>query len=211
MAKGHDSGPSRSAYQGPVCWIFLAGKREGRAMPKHPGTANRKRLVIGWAALGAFALGASGVVIAVQRGQDVCEVSATGVKFCDREEERQEVVAAQPAIADQVSALQSQAQALGTDEGAPGLIDISGTWISDDGFTYVIEQFGNQAVLTELGFGGMATGFASGTVDGTSYTFDFQAADGSFGTGSLDLADDTLSGSFDNAVTGLSTAATLRR
>jgi hypothetical protein len=179
-------------------------------MPTHPGTVNRKRRVVGWTALGAFTLGASGVVIAVQRGQDVCEVSATGVKFCDSGDERREVVAAQPAIAEQASELQNQAQARETGDAAPSPIDISGTWISDDGFTYVIEQFGNQAVLTEL-VGGMATGVGSGTVDGTAYTFDFEAADGSFGTGSLDLADDILSGSLHNAVTGISSAATLRR
>ena len=151
-------------------------------------------------------------MIAVQRGQDVCEVSATGVKFCENDADaRQEVEQAQPAIESQASALQSQAQAQNTGETTPGLADISGTWLSDAGFTYVIEQFGTQAVLTEVGFGGMTTGVGIGFVDGPLYTFEFQAADGSFGTGSLELAGDTLSGSFDNAVTGISTPVTLHR
>ena len=66
-------------------------------------------------------------------------------------------------------------------------------------------------MLTEIGFGGMTTGVGSGVVDGSRFTFDFQAADGSFGTGSLQLDGDTLTGSFDNAVSGLSTPAVLRR
>ena len=66
-------------------------------------------------------------------------------------------------------------------------------------------------MLTEFGFGGMATGVGAGSVDGSLYTFDFQAADGSFGTGSLELDGDTLTGSFDNAVTGLSIPVVLRR
>ena len=96
-------------------------------------------------------------------------------------------------------------------ETSPGTADLSGTWTSDDGFSYVIEQFGDQAVLTEFGLGGMATGFAAGPVDGSLYTFDFQAADGGFGTGSLELDGDTLTGSFDNAVTGISIPVALHR
>ncbi len=108
-----------------------------------PPRSKRKRRVIGWAALGAFALGVSGVVIAVQRGQDVCEVSATGIKFCAADDDtRQEIEQGQPEIEEQVGELQSQAQQQATGETAPGTADLGGTWFGDNGFTYVIEQFG---------------------------------------------------------------------
>jgi hypothetical protein len=182
------------------------------ATPKPERPPRRKRRVIGWAAIGAFALGASGVVIAVKRGQDVCEVSATGIKFCASDDEsRQEIEQGQPAIEEQASELQSQAQEQATGETAPGTADLSGTWQGDNGFTYVIEQFGDEAVISEIGFGGMITSVGGGVVDESLFTFDFQAIDGSFGTGSLQLDGDTLTGSFDNAVSGLSTPAVLRR
>ena len=106
----------------------------------------RKRRVIGWAAIGAFAFGVSGVVIAVQRGQDVCEVSATGIKFCEHDDDaRREVAQAQPAIEERASQCESEAQAQGTGAVAAETADITGTWLGDNGFTYVIQQFGNQA------------------------------------------------------------------
>jgi hypothetical protein len=57
----------------------------------------------------------------------------------------------------------------------------------------------------------MTYGVGSGAVTGPLFTFAFNAADGSFGTGSLGLDGDTLTGSFDNLVTALSTPAVLRR
>lgn len=190
-------------------WDGNAWAADARAAEPRPP---KRRRVIGWAALGAFALGVSGVVIAVQRGQDVCEVSATGIKFCENDPaSREQVEQAQPAIKEQAGELQREAEQGATGETAPGTADFSGTWTSDDGFSYVIEQFGDQAVLTEFGLGGMATGFAAGPIDGSLYTFDFQAADGGFGTGSMELDGDTLTGSFDNAVTGISIPVVLHR
>jgi hypothetical protein len=171
----------------------------------------RKRRVIGWAAIGAFALGVSGVVIAVRRGQDVCEVSATGITFCeDDDDTRREVEQAQPAIEQQASALESEAQAQAAADPATDAADLSGTWTGDDGFTYLIEQFGNQATITET-LAGMTYGVGSGTVTGPLFTFAFNAVNGSFGTGSLELAGETLTGSFDNLTTGFSSPAVLRR
>jgi hypothetical protein len=175
-----------------------------------PAEPPRKRRVIGWAAIGAFALAVSGVVVAVQRGQDVCEVSATGIRFCANDDDAlRQIEQAQPAIEEQASELQSQAQAQAVGEPVTA-IDISGTWTGDDGFTYVIEQFGDQATITET-LDGMTYGVGSGTVTGPLFTFSFNAINGSFGTGSLELDGDTLTGSFDNLVTAFSSPATLRR
>jgi hypothetical protein len=183
-----------------------------------PGTAapderpRRKRRTITWAALGAFALGVSGIVIAVRRGQDVCAVSATGIEFCERDDDaRHEIEEAQPELQEQASELQNQAQELGTGDTTPGTADLTGTWLGDKGFTYFIEQYGDQAVISEIGSGGMRTAVGSGFVDGPLFTFDFQAVDGSFGRGSLELDSDTLTGSFDNLVTGFSTPVVLHR
>lgn len=184
-----------------------------------PGTAatvrspRPRRRVIGWAAIAAFALGVSGVVIAVRRGQDVCAVSATGIEFCERDNDAlEEVEERQPAIEGQVSELQREAQQQAvTGETSPGTADLSGSWRGDNGFTYLIEQYGDEAVISELGFGGMITSVGGGIIDGSQYNFDFQAVDGSFGTGSLALAGDTLTGSFTNAVSGLTTPVVLHR
>jgi hypothetical protein len=174
--------------------------------------ARRKRRTVGWAALGAFALAVSGVVIAVRRGQDVCAVGASGIEFCERDDNtRQEVEQAQPAFEEQARELESQAAEAETGATAPGTVDVSGTWIGDNGFTYAIEQFDDQAVIIETAFDGMITAVGSGIVGGPRFNFDFQAVDGSFGTGSLTLDGDTLSGTFDNGVTGLSTPAVLHR
>lgn len=182
---------------------------EAGAMTR-PTKSPPKRRVIGWAAIGAFALGVSGVVIAVHRGQDVCEVSATGIKFCENDDDaRRQVEQAQPAIEEQASELQSQVQAQAVGEPVTG-VDLSGTWTGDDGFTYVIEQFGDQATITET-LDGMTYGVGSGSVSGPLFTFTFNAINGSFGTGSLELDGDMLTGSFDNFVTGLSLPAALRR
>jgi hypothetical protein len=183
-----------------------------------PGTAEtresprRKRRTIGWAALGAFALGVTGIFIAVVRGQDVCAVSATGVEFCERDDATlREVEEGQARIETQASELQSQAQAQDAAPTAPGTADLTGTWVGDNGFTYVIEQYGDQAVISEVAFDGMKTAVGSGTVEGSDFTFDFQAFDGSVGTGSLERDGNTLTGSFDNILTGLSTPLVLTR
>jgi hypothetical protein len=172
----------------------------------------RKRRVIGWAAIGAFALGVSGIVIAVERGQVVCEVSATGIKFCENDDNaRREVAQAQPAIEEQASQLESEAQAQGTGAVAADVADITGTWLGDNGLTYVIQQFGNQATFSEIGFGGMTTATGSGFVEDSAYTFDFASFDSSGGTGRLRLDGDTMTGSFTNLFTGITTPLTLRR
>src|SRR5262245_38646481 len=117
------------------------------AKPAEP--TRRKRRVIGWAAIGAFALGVSGVVIAVQRGQDVCEVSASGIKFCEHDDDaRREVAQAQPAIEEHANDLQTEAQAQGNGEVGGDTADITGTWQGDNGLTYAIQQFGDQATFS---------------------------------------------------------------
>jgi hypothetical protein len=57
----------------------------------------------------------------------------------------------------------------------------------------------------------MTYGVGSGTVTGPLFTFAFNAIDGSFGSGSLELDGGTLTGSFNNLVTGFSSPAVLRR
>lgn len=172
----------------------------------------RRRRTIAWAALGAFALGVSGVVIGVRRGQDVCEVSATGTTFCANDGEAvEQVERGQPVIEEQVGELESAAAAQAEDQPALGSADLSGTWTGDDGFLYEIEQFDDQAVITELSLDGLALAVGTGTVDGTTFGFTFEALDGSFGTATLELDGDTLSGTFTNDVTGISVPAVLRR
>ena len=92
-------------------WDGHAWAADARAAEPRPP---KRRRVIGWAALGAFALGVSGVVIAVQHGQDVCEVSATGIKFCENDPaSREQVEQAQPAIKEQAGELRARSRTRG--------------------------------------------------------------------------------------------------
>ena len=108
------TGPTRSAAL--VGRPSLVRRGAVAARPALAGSSGqpprRTRRVIGWAAIGAFALGVSGVVIAVRRGQDVCEVSATGdrVLRARRRRSREEVEQAQPAIEEQARELESRGQ-----------------------------------------------------------------------------------------------------
>src|SRR5262245_58651255 len=185
---------------------------EAAPTPKPAEPRRRKRRVVGWAAIGAFALGVSGVVIAVQRGQDVCEVSATGIKFCEHDDAaRREVARAQPAIEEEASELRSEAHAQGSGAAAADTANITGTWLGDNGWTYIFQQFGDQATFSEIGFGGMTTATGSGLVEDSVYSFDFASFDGSGGTGHLRLDGDTMTGSFTNLFSGITTPLTLRR
>ena len=170
----------------------------------------RTRRVIGWAALGGFALAVTGTVVAISRGQDVCEVSATGVKFCD-EAERRDVEQAQDQIGDQASQFEDDAREQGGDDQVAAGSGVAGAWTGDNGFSYLIEQWGPEAVITEVSPEGLTTATGIGTFDGQVFLFDFQAADGSIGFGELTLSGDTLTGSFSNLAAGSTFSAVLRR
>jgi hypothetical protein len=173
-------------------------------------TPKRARRTIGWAALGGFVLAVSGVVMAITRGQDVCEVSATGVKFCESDEPSQ-VEQGQAQIDQQVSQFEEQASQLDANVDDPNAADLAGTWTSEAGFTYVIEQWGAEAVITEIGPGNLTSAVGMGTIDGNAFSFDFQAADGSFGVGELTIDGDTLTGGFFNSTIGLSVPVVLHQ
>jgi hypothetical protein len=183
-----------------------------RSAPAPRPAPKRRRRTVAWSALGAFGLAVTGVVIAVNRGQDVCEVSAAGIKFCENDEDaRQEIEQAQPALEQQASVLEVEAQEEATAQTTPSLVDLNGTWTGDNGFTYVIEQFGNQAVISEIAPGGLTTAVGMGSMQDSTLTFDFEAVDGSAGTGTLQLDGGTLRGVFANVFTGLVTTVELRR
>jgi hypothetical protein len=170
----------------------------------------RARKAIVWTAVAGFALAAAGTAYAMARGQDVCEVSASGIKFCG--DASAQVEEGQEAITEQAAALEEQAQEASGTSPPVGVADLGGTWRGDNGFDYVIEQFGDQAVISELTPDGLITAVGMGPVEGSLFVFDFEAADGSTGVGQLELdGDDTLSGVFENFASGFSVPATLRR
>jgi hypothetical protein len=74
--------------------------------------------------------------------------------------------------------------------------DISGVWTGDPGVSYLIEQSGSAVFFTEQGaYGPSAIGY--GTIVGARFTFQFEAVNGTSGTGELTLrSDGSLAGSF---------------
>jgi hypothetical protein len=74
--------------------------------------------------------------------------------------------------------------------------NIGGVWTGDPGVNYLIEQAGATVYFTEQGaYGPTAIGY--GTIVGARFTFQFEAVNGSSGSGELILGSDgSLTGSF---------------
>jgi hypothetical protein len=74
--------------------------------------------------------------------------------------------------------------------------DISGVWTGDPSVSYLIEQSGAAVFFTEQSaYGPTAIGYR--TIVGARFTFQFEAVNGSSGTGELTLrSDGSLAGSF---------------
>lgn len=181
--------------------------------PTNAEPTRPRRRTIAWGALGAFLLAAGGATYAIARGQDVCEISATGLTFCDDGGgDTAQIDQGQDELGAQAEQYLEQASEQGVDVPRIDAVELSGQWDGDNGFAYVIEQFGDQATITELTPDGLVSATGAGTIDGTTFTFEYTAADLSVGAGVLEQVDrDQLDGSFQNLATGATVPITMTR
>jgi hypothetical protein len=161
-------------------------------------------LLIG-VALIAYTLSKGGVPDVIELGKGGLKVdfgsSASGQQVLP-----DEVRSAQSELQRQIDDLEAQAQ----DESVPATPSdavVAGTWQGDNGFTYVLQQFGTSVVLQERSeaYGITATG--SGWVSGSTVTVEYQAANWTRGTAQLQVTSTgslptTLSGEFLNDTYG---------
>lgn len=177
--------------------------------PQRRGQGSFARLSVA-----GFLLAVVVIAFAVFKGQEIRKVSPTGdVEFYSTGGggSGEEITVRQDDIDRRVAELEGEAQQQGGGLPAPAGIDLTGQWAGDNGLTYVIQQYGPQAVIQEMSYYGV-TATGNGTFDGTTAWFSFVAFDGSTGEAVLTLQDQrTLSGTFTNYVAGVTVPATLRR
>ena len=167
-----------------------------QAMPTPSGEAHRPgstpagcvRCTIRWGAVGMFLLAAGAATTALVRGQEVCEVSASGLRFCDDGGGDTETIdRAQDVLSDRAATNAEQVREGAVVTPKVDAVDLTGVWSASNGFTYAIEQVGDQATITEVAPDGTVTAAGVGLMDGASFDFDYTAADLSTGFGILDL------------------------
>lgn len=171
---------------------------------------------IAWLTIVLVAMGGAVIAVAMLRGQQPTGVDlGPGQLHVDfaagagggltTEEIQQE----QAAMRDRVERLEADARASGAADPITD-VDLSGRWTGANGFTYVIQQVGRQAVIQELS-GTLVTAVGEGSVYGQKVHFDAQAVNGV--STSVDLAldgPDVLRGTFTNAYFGTAPATMTR-
>lgn len=169
-------------------------------------------------ALPLMILIAAGVVVyAMIRNQDVEEIgvgeSGLSVKFSSsRSISSSEIEAKQGQLEERLISLEEQAQTEAAAEPtAPETVDLNGDWTGNNGYIYRIQQYGTQAVISELSPYGI-TAVGQGVIQGKFATFSYQAADGSIGQAELQMTNSaTLEGTFTNLTYGVTTPARMTR
>ena len=95
----------------------------------------------------------------------------------------------------------------------PVVVNISGTWQSAVGLSYVIQQNGPQVEVQEMGAYGPTGGAGQGTLSGYTLDLQYRTSTGSVGRGLLQIAPDghQISGAFTDFSTGMSIPTVLYR
>lgn len=108
----------------------------------------------------------------------------------------------QPELEDRLNRIESELQNRRSAE--PSAIDVSGTWLADNGYNYVFQQYGDAVAFSEESiYGVTATG--QGRIDGNRLKITFQAWNLSVGTSELVLnPDGSLTGTVTNTAQGFS-------
>jgi Protein of unknown function (DUF2510) len=176
------------------------------------GSSGRR---LAWGTLATLLIGVSAVVYAMSRGQDIKRVTPSGeIEFYSTGEQlsQGEIENRQGGLEQRVSELEQEAKSRANSGAAPQEgADLRGSWIGENGLRYSFQQFGSEVVIQEISPYGV-TAAGQGVVQGSSLNFNYQAIDGSFGSGTFNLEDSrTLRGVFNNQTYYLSTPAVLRR
>lgn len=191
--------------------------RDGNANGSNGGASGLKWFVsIAGVIIAFVALG-----YAMSRGQDIERIDASsgevsfypggGQESAASSEDISDIEDSQAAIDRRVEQLEAAAAQEGASADPTGVADFTGTWSATNGFTYVISQFGDAAVIQEQSLYG-TTAYGEGTIDESQASFNFTAFDGSFGTASLQLTGtNQIQASFFNATYGTSSTLFMTR
>jgi uncharacterized protein DUF2510 len=162
-------------------------------------------------------IGGGVIAYAMARDQDVegVKLSDSGIEVAFASSgsvSSTEIEAKQADLEQQVRALRDNARSEASSRPPPpATTDLSGNWLSPTGLRYQIQQFGANAVITEMSPWGISAA-GQGTVNGDEATFAYQAADGTTGQAVLRLTDDsTLEGTFTNHTVGTTVPVRLTR
>jgi hypothetical protein len=168
--------------------------------PAKPVRPERRRRRLAWFPILVLLIAVTFVGIAMWRGQQIKSVGLNGnITFYERGDStdvaNEEYERRQEQLDERLSELEKAPPTSGTPSGSE-FADISGVWTGDPGVSYLIEQSGSAVFFTEQGaYGPSAVGY--GTIVGARFTFEFEALNGSSGTGELVLrSDGSLAGSF---------------
>jgi hypothetical protein len=176
---------------------------------------SRTRRRVPWIRISVLVIATAFAAIALVRGQDVARVGLDGqIEFYSRgtsQVDENAVRRQQSEIEDRVSSLEQSARSESDNTGAQaGTANIAGAW-AGGGASYTIEQYGTSAVIVEQSTYGV-TAYGIGSVSGTQFSFEFEAFDGTTGTGELNLINNQrLVGQFTNYAVNKTVDAILTR
>lgn len=194
-----------------------AAQRTHGAGPVGPVTPSRptRRRGLPWFRIAVLIIASSFAVVAVAKGQDIYRVGLDGrIEFYSRQGGAQvdgtDVRERQAEIDERVSRLEQTARERGQGQSSPEIVSIAGAWTGGSA-SYLIEQYGDVAVITEQSPYGI-TAYGVGRIAGTEFVFDYEVYDGSVGRGYLRLVDSsTLRGQFANHTYDATVEAQLNR
>ncbi|NLT55868.1 MAG: hypothetical protein GXX79_15185 [Actinomycetales bacterium] len=139
---------------------------------------------LGWLVVGALTLAAAAFAYAVLVGDEVESIDlgpqGAKVSFQGAAGETlspEQVRHNEATVEERLATLESEAMARADPESAAGVERIAGIWDARNGFQYVIQQFGDQAVIQEQSAYGI-TASGTGTVRGPDVSFQVQAVNG---------------------------------
>lgn len=144
------------------------------------------------------------VILAVWQGGQLTTVKVGGENgvSADFAPKAEAVEQQQPQLEERLSNIESELQ--NRAPSGSSAIAVGGTWLADNGYNYVFQQYGDAVAFSEVGgYGVTATG--QGRIDGNRLDITFQAWDQSNGTSELVLQPDgSLSGTVTNITLGTS-------
>ncbi|TDU91256.1 uncharacterized protein DUF2510 [Kribbella voronezhensis] len=189
-------------------WDGSTWTAQTKPAPRKSKEPRKRRSVVFPLTFAAFLLVAVVTAVMMTRG-DACKVSigpATVDFFAC-----QDVEARQSQMQQEVNSAKENAQAQAV--GQPtSTVNLTGQWTpTQGGFSWQIEQYGNQVVVREVTPYGI-TAVAQGTLAGTVANLTYQAVDGSSGSNVLQLVDNrTLRGTVRSYATNAESTIELHR
>ncbi len=115
-----------------------------------------------------------------------------------KETTQEQVAEAQPELEQEFNSLEERAVEQPAAQ-TPAPLDVTGSWLGNNGFTYFFQQYGSYVVFQEQSAAYGTTGVGEGTIEGDYLYLEFQGIDGTTGSVQLTYREGVLSGTFSNS------------